>query len=95
MNLPLIAAGVIILTLHWQDTTPCEDDRRGKWRLWALVSVLRMMLVTPVVVVSRGPPPSRALRKPLLRSEGSEDQVAILNPPSQQAVLAFGEAFCA
>lgn len=52
VNLPLIAAGVIILTLHWQDTEPCDADHRHKWRRWALLSVVRMILITPVVMVS-------------------------------------------
>lgn len=52
VNLPLIAAGVVILTLHWQDTDVCDVDHRRKWKWWALLSVVRMMLITPVVMVS-------------------------------------------
>ncbi|CAN0298105.1 unnamed protein product [Pylaiella littoralis] len=51
VNLPLIAAGLVILTLHWQDTEPCDSEHRQKWRLWALLSVVRMILITPVVMV--------------------------------------------
>lgn len=52
VNLPLIVAGVVILSLHWQDTEPCDNDHRQKWRWWALISVVRMVLITPVVLVS-------------------------------------------
>ncbi|CAM9348920.1 unnamed protein product [Ectocarpus sp. 6 AP-2014] len=51
VNLPLIAAGVVILTLHWQDTDVCDVEHRRKWKWWALLSVVRMMLITPVVMV--------------------------------------------
>ena len=53
VNLPLIVAGLIILSLHWQDAEPCDNDHREKWRWWALISVVRMVLITPVVLVSR------------------------------------------
>lgn len=52
VNLPLIVAGVIVLTLHWGDSDVCDSSHRQKWRWWALFSVVRMVLITPVVVVS-------------------------------------------
>lgn len=52
VNLPLIIAGVVVLALHWTDDDVCESGHRQKWRWWALLSVVRMVLITPVVVVS-------------------------------------------
>lgn len=52
VNLPLIISGVVVLSLHWTDDTVCEPSHRQKWRWWALLSVVRMVLITPVVVVS-------------------------------------------
>ena len=52
VNLPLIAAGVVVLTLHWGDTDVCDPSHRQKWRWWALLSVVRMVLITPVIAVS-------------------------------------------
>lgn len=52
VNVPLIIAGVVVLTLHWQDDDVCESRDRQRWRWWALISVVRMALITPVVVVS-------------------------------------------
>lgn len=52
VNLPLIVAGVVVLTLHWADDDVCDSSHRWKWRWWALVSVVRMVLITPVVAVS-------------------------------------------
>ncbi|CAM9227597.1 unnamed protein product [Hapterophycus canaliculatus] len=51
VNLPLIAAGLVILSLHWEDDDVCNSDHRLKWKWWALLSVVRMILITPVVVV--------------------------------------------
>lgn len=53
VNVPLILAGVFVLALHWGDKSDCDSSYRRKWRWWALVSVVRMMLITPVVAVSR------------------------------------------
>lgn len=52
VNLPLIAAGIVVLTLHWGDTDVCDSRHREKWRWWALLSVVRMVLITPVIAVS-------------------------------------------
>lgn len=52
VNLPLIAAGVVVLTLHWGDSEVCDARHRQKWRWWALLSVVRMVLITPVIAVS-------------------------------------------
>lgn len=52
VNLPLIAAGLVIISLHWEDDDVCNSDHRRKWKWWALLSVVRMILITPVVVVS-------------------------------------------
>lgn len=52
VNLPLIIAGVVVLALHWTDDGVCQSGHRQKWRWWALLSVVRMVLITPVVVVS-------------------------------------------
>lgn len=52
VNLPLIIAGVVVLALHWTDKDVCASGQRQKWRWWALLSVVRMVLITPVVVVS-------------------------------------------
>lgn len=52
VNLPLIAAGIVVLTLHWGDSVPCDSGQRQKWRWWALLSVVRMVLSTPVTAVS-------------------------------------------
>lgn len=51
VNLPLIAAGIVVLTLHWGDTDVCDSRHREKWRWWALLSVVRMVLITPVIAV--------------------------------------------
>lgn len=52
VNVPLIIAGMFVLTLHWSDDDICDAAQRQRWRWWALISVVRMMLITPVVVVS-------------------------------------------
>ena len=52
VNIPLVAAGIIVLTLHWKDNNICEESHRMKWRWWALLSVVRLALLTPVVIVS-------------------------------------------
>ncbi|CAN0384849.1 unnamed protein product [Ascophyllum nodosum] len=51
VNIPLVAAGIIVLTLHWKDNNICEESHRMKWRWWALLSVVRLALLTPVVIV--------------------------------------------
>lgn len=52
VNVPLIMAGVFVLSLHWRDDEACNRSNQQKWRWWALVSVVRMVLITPVVAVS-------------------------------------------
>lgn len=52
VNVPLIIAGVVVLTLHWADKDVCESVDRKRLNWWALVSVVRMLLHTPVVAVS-------------------------------------------
>lgn len=52
VNVPLIVAGVFVLSLHWRDSSECGTRHTSRWRWWALVSVVRMALITPVVAVS-------------------------------------------
>lgn len=53
VNIPLVVAGIVVLTLHWKDDTVCSESQRMKWRWWALLSVVRMALFTPVILVSQ------------------------------------------
>ncbi|CAM9458214.1 unnamed protein product [Choristocarpus tenellus] len=52
VNIPQVVAGVLVLGLHWNDDEVCDESHRQRWRWWALVALVRLVLVTPVIMVS-------------------------------------------
>eukprot|EP01035_Chromulina_nebulosa_P024948 gene24948-32508_t len=43
MNVPQIFACLVVLSTHWTDPDVCDPGHTRRWKLWALVSALRML----------------------------------------------------
>ena len=43
MNVPQIFACLVVLSAHWTDPDVCDPGHTRRWKLWALVSALRML----------------------------------------------------
>ena len=41
---------IIVLYYNWNDDTVCDQENRNKWKLWSLISALRMLLYSITVV---------------------------------------------
>lgn len=50
-HLPQILATLFVLALHWDDNRVCDADHRSRWKLWSLLSAVRMALFTSLVVI--------------------------------------------
>jgi hypothetical protein len=50
VNIPQIIATIIVLYYNWNDDTVCDQENRNKWKLWSLISALRMLLYSITVV---------------------------------------------
>jgi len=48
---PQILATAILLAQNWSDSSVCDEDHRKKWRLWSLLSAIRMFLYTLIVIM--------------------------------------------
>jgi len=50
VNIPQLIAAVLVLSLHWNDSTVCDQDHRDRWKWWAVVSSIRMLVYTILLV---------------------------------------------
>lgn len=50
MNFPQVLAACIILFIHWDDASPCDNPRRDRWKWWSMVSAIRMSLFTITIL---------------------------------------------
>lgn len=49
-NTPQILATLIVLSMYWNDSRVCDDDHRARWKYWALLSAIRMLIYTLILV---------------------------------------------
>jgi len=52
VNTPQIMATLVVLVLHWNDPLICDEAHAQRWKWWSLVSALRMLSYSTVVVFS-------------------------------------------
>lgn len=50
LNIPQIFATIIVLSLHWNDNEVCDSRHSRHWKIWALVSSLRMLAYTMITI---------------------------------------------
>jgi E3 ubiquitin-protein ligase RNF38/44 len=49
-NLPQILATIIVLAIHWNDVDVCTPEFSNKWKVWSIVSGVRMVLYCSMIV---------------------------------------------
>lgn len=49
VNLPQVLATLIVLSVHWNSDQTCDESHRDRWKIWAIVSALRMLAYTVVI----------------------------------------------
>jgi E3 ubiquitin-protein ligase RNF38/44 len=50
VNLPQILASIIILSLHWNDNNICDEAHTSRWKIWALLSAIRLFSFSALVI---------------------------------------------
>lgn len=50
MHIPQIIAAAFVLGLHWSDTSPCDNSHRERWKWWCLISAIRMLIYTTILI---------------------------------------------
>jgi len=50
VNVPQILASIIVLTLHWNDKIICDDSHTNRWKIWALLSSIRLFCFSSLVI---------------------------------------------
>jgi len=51
VNTPQILASFIILYVHWDDPLVCDETHTLKWKSWCLLSALRMLAYSSIVLL--------------------------------------------
>ena len=49
---PQILAAIIILSMHWDDTSVCDQGHSVRWKYWAALSTVRMFCYALLVVIN-------------------------------------------
>lgn len=49
VNLPQVLATLIVLSVHWSSDQTCDESHRLRWKIWAIISALRMLAYTVVI----------------------------------------------
>lgn len=50
INVPQIVATIIVLSMHWDDSDVCDSAHTERWKLWAIMSALRMFAYCAVIL---------------------------------------------
>ena len=50
VNLPQILASLIILSKHWNDSNICDEAHTSRWKIWALLSALRLFCFSSLAI---------------------------------------------
>lgn len=51
MNFPQVVAAIFILSLHWNDDSPCDTLHHSRWNWWTFLSAIRMGIYTSIVCI--------------------------------------------
>ena len=50
-NTPQVLACIIVLSMHWKDPLVCDSLHTIKWKVWSIISALRMTTYTFIILL--------------------------------------------
>jgi len=57
VNMPQVVAAIVVLSIHWDEDTVCDQEHRLKWKIWSIFAALRMtahlITIGGLIVLSR------------------------------------------